>query len=75
MAKLKISGKVSKRHLIALLEDRIEQLERRVEELEKRESVVFVPTVVPYMPPYSTDKTKAPPYEVTITSFGGSSHT
>lgn len=67
MAKLKISGKVSKRHLIALLEDRIEQLERRVEELEKRESVVFVPTVVPY--------TKAPPYEVTITSFGGSSHT
>ena len=65
MAKLKISGKITKRHLIALLEDRVEWLERRVEELERRETVVFVPT---YIQPYSTDKTTSPPYEVTITS-------
>jgi hypothetical protein len=72
MAKLKISGKISKRHLIALLEDRVEWLERRVEELERRETVVFVPTVVqPYVPLYGTDKTK----DFTITSFGDSSRT
>lgn len=64
MAKLKISSKITKRHLIALLEERVEQLERRVEELERRETVAFVPT---YIPPYSTDKTSARPYEVTVT--------
>lgn len=64
MAKLKIKSKISKRHLIALLEERIEQLERRVETLEDAGVVRFVP----YTPPYSSDKTGdvIPPYIITI---------
>jgi len=69
MAKLKIGGKISKRHLIALLEDRIEQLERRVEDLERTCRPIW------YVSPFGTDKTKSPPYEVTITSLGSSART
>lgn len=51
MAKLKISGKVPKRHLIALLEDRIEQLERRVEDLENQPFQIY------YYPAYPIPQT------------------
>jgi hypothetical protein len=63
MAKLKIKGKISKRHWITLLEERIAQLEQRVDALES----IGVVRVIPCMPPYSTDKTGTfPPYRITI---------